>query len=115
MGGRGGGRGGEKEKQIKERESWEEKEEERENAGSQGNWGLGKRREGRRLKFRLSDVSLQLLGVPAPQPCSPGALAASCADWRSELEKREQHDPTCLEEGRNTSAIKSSLAASLFP
>lgn len=82
-----GGEGGEKEKQIKERESWEEKEEERENSGSPGYWSLGKRREGRKLKFQLFDVSLQLLGVPAPQPCSPGALAASCADWRSELRK----------------------------
>lgn len=78
-----------------------------------GRKDLGKRREGKKaenFKFFLCCSS-----APA-RPCAPTVQPrglGSCTNRSSKL-GREQHDPTCLREGKNSSAIKSSLAASSF-
>lgn len=63
-----------------------------------GNWSLGKRKEGRKLKFKLffmllfsSSLSLH----PSPAALGPWQLGG----LEKQAEKREGHDPTCLKEG----------------
>lgn len=71
-----------------------------ESSGScQGNRSLGRRKEGKKLKFKLflmllfcSSASLH----PSPAALGPWKLGR----LEKQAEKRKRHDPTCLKEGK---------------
>lgn len=98
-GGAGVGSEGKRNRSKSEKAGKRRKECNRAQVSCQGNWSLGKPREGRKLKFKLflmlffsSSESLH----PNPAALGPWQLGR----LEKQAGKRQRHDPTCLKEGK---------------